>query len=185
MATSAWTSPLKGLGTNLKKLDWYAKILITLGAIIVIVLNIQPFTELGNNISQEIETIPLIDTISSFPILGKLFGGFIENLLRWFLFSRGDLISLAMWGVVNYLELLHLFFDGNLWLSIAAYIFEFVVNLFKYEIYGSGYEDFFKDFWWWNLEDWNWFQLMMMIVSIFGGEIGLGVLKNMWTSRKD
>lgn len=174
---------MKNIGLSWKKLHFVAKILITLFAIIIIVLNLQPFTDLGYGIGEEIVNIPLVDSISSFPIVGSFVGGFIDGLLRWFLFNRGDLISLTLWAGINYLELLHLFFDGSLWLSIGAYTIELVIHLFKYEIYGRGHEDFFQDFGFWTLSRWNIPQLVIMFISIMGTEYGLGALKNMWLGK--
>lgn len=168
------------IGENWRRLPLVPKFLVTSGITILILLNIQPWTDIGSAIANEIKVIPLVGAISSLPLIGGLVGGFVDQILTWVLFTMDDIFSIVVWGIIQYAQLMMWFFDGSGWISAAAYVVEFIMTLFKYEIYGSGFEDFLQDFGIWDLGSWNWFQLIMSVFSMFGAEFGIGIIQNMW-----
>jgi hypothetical protein len=89
------------LTLNMKLLNRMFLILFTMGIGFLMLMNVQPWLQLAEQLTKQITIIPFLDSLVKIPLLG----GWIE----WFAVNIARFLGLTLWGIVQFIEIIPMF----------------------------------------------------------------------------
>lgn len=172
---------------------WIFRIACFALIIFIILLNVQPWREVGAQAVAELDGVPFVGIIFSIPIIRSIAQSIANN--------AADVIAILLWFFVQLSQMLKMasespevssaikkLFGVNVdripqdeflkKLCGWSYILEFVVCSIRYPIYGNEAMDIFRDFGMWATYNLNLDQIILFLVTMLAFEGGI------WLSAK-
>ncbi|NEQ64525.1 MAG: hypothetical protein F6K21_03285 [Symploca sp. SIO2D2] len=148
-------------------LGFITKVLCIIGLVILFLLNLQPWLEVGKNISEGITIIPFQSSLIAIPFVG--------GWMKWAIAELTMIVGVFLCVAVQLVQIMPVFvrkaysYKSVKIASATAYIVEFLVVFLRFPPYQS-LEDFWLDLFKWDLYLVDWNNLIMFTITIFGFE---------------
>jgi hypothetical protein len=155
----------------------------------LILLNVQPWTDVAEKAAKAVKILPFQDTLVAIPFLG--------GLILWVIVNASKLLAMALWGIVNGLENLPFFLDTAFakkipkaiiedlnWYRAIAYIVEGIVCWVQYPTYQGGWAAVVMDWPNFDLSLIDWDHVGTFLLALGGCEICVQVGIRLWAIRR-
>lgn len=138
------------------------------GLTLLFIINVQPWIGVVKRLLPTLTFIPFADTLVAIPYLGGIF--------LWIGKESVSLIAAVLCIIILIIELLPLLFRNNPFLEkvrAVGYIIEFAVCFLRFPPYAGGVNAFFDDFWQWDSDLIDYWNLFFLCFTFAGLELAI------------
>jgi hypothetical protein len=164
--------------------------IVFLGLVLIAgVVNLQPWLGMGAAIAAKVTVIPFQLTLQKLPFVGACFAMVFGAI--------GSLIGGCFWAAIQLAQISPLLADNEAFISeygqvglnamaqlskarAVAYVVEVCALWLYYPPYGNGLQDFWMDFFHWDVYLFDWENLGIIVVTLLAFEGAILMLMKVW-----